>query len=228
MAKFDISPVNGGRDCNYEPAPRVRRSGPDPTRMRSQIGDPGQIRWGGWASWSAGLFTILVVASQAAADPRLIPDPPPRSGVPKVGSSGEGPSWNLDGLYLWLGPSGAASHVDATWDSTFGGELAVVRVRERMALGVIGGALGASIWTARGGGRIWLDAVAGTRIGGRIYGATLGPIVELSELAHPRPGAALGIWAFVGVTPFARIGIVDELGMFAEVGVHIALPVLRR
>src|SRR5215212_9460809 len=82
------------------------------------------------------------------------------------------------------------------------GSAAAERGPERMALGVIGGALGASIWTARGGGRIWLDAVAGTRIGGRIYGATLGPIVELSELAHPRAGAALGIWAFVGVTPF--------------------------
>jgi hypothetical protein len=33
---------------------------------------------------------------------------------------------------------------------------------------------------------------------------------------------------FAGITPFARIGTVRELGMFGEVGIHIALPVFRR
>ncbi len=136
--------------------------------------------------------------------------------------------WDLDGLYLWLGPTGAASHVDATWDSTFGGDLAVVRIREREALSAIGATVGASLWTARGGGRLWVDALAGTRLGGRIYGVTAGPIVELAELSHPRLGGSLGVWGFFGITPFARVGFVDELGGFAEVGVHIALPVLRR
>ena len=52
--------------------------------------------------------------------------------------------------------------------------------------------------------------------------------VELGELAHPRPGGSIGLWAFVGVTPFVRVGIVEKLGGFAEVGLHISLPVLRR
>ena len=115
----------------------------------------------------------------------------------------------------------------ADWDSTIGADLAVVRVREGAPLGVIGGSLGASRWTERGGGRIWLDAIAGTRVFGRMVGVSGGPILELSDLAHPRLGGSLGVWAFVGITPFARIGTARELGTFGEIGVHIALPVYR-
>src|SRR5690606_12389611 len=104
------------------------------------------------------------------------------------------------------------------WDSTFGATAAVIRVRERASLAAIGGALGASRWTTRGGGRMWLDGLVGTRRGlGRMLGISAGPIVELSELAHPRPGASVGLWAFFGVTPFARLGTIHELGMFGEV-----------
>jgi hypothetical protein len=138
------------------------------------------------------------------------------------------PSWDLDVTYLWLGPVGAASFIDATWDSTFGAEAAVVVVHERAPLGLIGGTLGASRWTERGGGRVWVDGLAGTRLLGHMIGASLGPILELSELAHPRLGASIGAWGFAGITPFARVGVVSNLGMFVELGVHIALPVLRR
>ena len=47
-------------------------------------------------------------------------------------------------------------------------------------------------------------------------------------LAHPRLGGSVGLWAFIGVTPFVRVGAVEDLGTFAEIGVHIALPVYRR
>ncbi|MDB4964012.1 MAG: hypothetical protein JWP01_4011 [Myxococcales bacterium] len=175
---------------------------------------------------------FLAVTSVAAADDRrptaTIPDPPPRTGSAELAPVPFRPSWDLDGVYLWLGPTVAASHIDATWDSTVGGHLAVIRVRERNWLGAIGGAFGATLWTERPGGRLWLDAMLGTRIGGRMIGASVGPIVELGDLSHPRPGGSVGLWAFVGVTPFARIGVVDELGSFAEIGLHIALPVLRR
>jgi hypothetical protein len=145
-----------------------------------------------------------------------------------VGPASFRPSWDLDGIYLWLGPTGAASRIEAEWDSTVGGHAAVLRVREREGLGVIGGAFGASLWTERSGGRIWLDAMIGTRVAGRMIGASVGPILELSDLAHPRAGGSVGVWTFIGVTPFARIGVVDELGAFGEIGLHIALPVLRR
>jgi hypothetical protein len=130
-------------------------------------------------------------------------------------------------LYLWLGPTGAASRIDAEWDSTVGADATVIRIRERDAIGVIGGTLGASRWTVRGGGRIWLDALIGTRIG-KMVGVSAGPIVELNDLVHPRYGGSVGVWAFVGVTPFVRTGLVQDLGGFVEIGVHIALPVIRR
>jgi hypothetical protein len=61
-----------------------------------------------------------------------------------------------------------------------------------------------------------------------MVGVSAGPILELNELQHPRYGGSVGLWAFVGVTPFLRVGAVEELGGFAEIGVHIALPVFRR
>jgi hypothetical protein len=127
---------------------------------------------------------------------------------------------------LWLGPTGAASRIDAQWDSTIGADATLIRVRERDALGAIGATLGASRWTVRGGGRIWLDGLVGTRMW-RMVGISAGPMLELSELAHPRLGGSVGLWAFVGVTPYVRTGMVSELGTFVEFGVHIALPVLR-
>lgn len=176
------------------------------------------------------LTSLLVAMPTAAADPvtATVPDapaPPVPVVVPRATLL---PSWDLDGTYLWLGPIGAASYLDATWDSTFGGEAAIVVVRERARLGLVGANLGASRWTARGGGRIWLDGLVGTHLLGRMMGASVGPMLELSEVVHPKLGASIGVWGFLGVTPFARVGVVTDLGMFAELGIHIALPVLRR
>jgi hypothetical protein len=163
----------------------------------------------------------------AFAPTKVDPDPPARRAPPAVPAADAAPSWDLDGTYLWLGPAGAASHVDGEWDSTIGADLTIIRVRERDLLGVVGGSIGASRWTVRGGGRIWLDALAGTRLV-RMVGVSAGPLLELSEVSHPRAGASIGLWAFVGVTPFVRAGMVSELGGFVELGVHIALPVIRR
>lgn len=176
---------------------------------------------------------VLVMLQTAAADPvtATVPDRaslgpvPPRPIV--VSPATHAPSWDLDGTYLWLGPIGAASFLDR-WDSTFGGEAAIVAVHERAPLGLWGVNLGASRWTARGGGRVWIDGLVGTHLLGRMLGASLGPIVELSDVVHPKLGASIGVWGFVGITPFARVGAVTDLGMFAELGVHLALPVLRR
>jgi hypothetical protein len=173
---------------------------------------------------------LLLVIRAATADPAIatVPDAPASPQPVVVPQATFRPSWNLDGLYLWLGPIGAASYVDAKWDSTFGAEAAVVVVREAEPLGLAGVNLGASRWTERGGGRVWVDGLVGTHMLGHMMGASLGPIVELSELAHPRLGASIGVWGFAGITPFARVGTVSNLGMFAELGLHIALPVLRR
>jgi len=169
------------------------------------------------------------ITSVAGADPiAVVPDPPARSQPIAVPPATFRPSWDLDGHYLWLGPVGAASYVETRWDSTFGAEATLVSVHEGAALGLAGVTLGASRWTRRGGGRIWLDGLIGTRVWGRMLGASLGPILELSELERPKLGASIGVWGYAGIAPFMRIGAVSDLGMFAELGVHIALPVLHR
>lgn len=159
---------------------------------------------------------------------RIAPDVPPRSGPAVVPDAALPPSWDLDGTYLWLGPVGAASHVQGQWDSTIGGDATLVRVREHEPLGALGASFGGSRWTARGGGRLWLDALAGSELGGHMIGVSAGPLVELSDEAHPRVGGSIGLWAFFGVAPFVRIGAVSGLGGFAEIGLHLTLPVLRR
>lgn len=180
---------------------------------------------GRWWLISACLLGFCTKIAHAAPPTQLDPDPPARQNAPPPVLP---PSWDLDGLYVWLGPSGAATYVDTDWDSTIGGDLSIMRIRERNTVGAIGASFGGARWTVRGGGRIWLDAIAGTRVFGRMTGISAGPILELSELAHPRVGGSFGLWTFVGVTPYARVGAVTDLGAFVEVGIHIALPVLRR
>jgi hypothetical protein len=160
-------------------------------------------------------------------DPR--PDIPGRRTPPAV-PPGNLPSFvDLDGTYVWLGPSGGAAYIDSSWDSVIGGDLSVVRVREHDALGTVGGSFGAAKWTERGGGRLWLEAIAGTRLVNRtMVGLSAGGIVELADTEHPRPGALFGVWAFVGVTPYVRVGAIQDDGLVVELGVHITLPVLRR
>lgn len=194
-----------------------------------------RIHWGirpqdRWWRFVRAIPCLLVVIRAASADPiaATVPDAPAAPQPVIVPRATFRPSWDLDGTYLWLGPIGAASYVDSRWDSTFGGEAAVVALHEREPLSLAGINLGASRWTERGGGRMWVDGLIGTYLAGHLVGASLGPIVELSELTHPRPGASIGLWGFAGITPFARVGAVSNLGMFAELGVHLALPVLHR
>ncbi|HEY4055822.1 MAG TPA: hypothetical protein VGM39_04410, partial [Kofleriaceae bacterium] len=94
------------------------------------------------------------------------PAPPARSSIPHVGGpSGFRPSWDLDGSYVWLGPTGAAHYIDGGWDTTFGAVLGIVRVREREPLSVLGTSIGGVMWAGHDGGRLWVDALVGTRIG---------------------------------------------------------------
>lgn len=199
-----------------------------PLRRTGRQRPPGVARPAG--GLACCLVVMGVVMATAAADPVVatVPDAPAAPHPVVVPPATFRPSWDLDGTYLWLGPIGAASFVAASWDSTFGGEAAIVVVHEHAPLGLYGVNLGASRWTERDGGRLWIDGLVGTRLLGRMMGASLGPILELSELAHPRLGGSIGVWGFAGITPFARVGAVSNLGMFAELGVHIALPVLRR
>lgn len=183
---------------------------------------------------SSGLRTVICTCLSVSASagnpltfvPQTAPDIPPQPSTAPLPVFRY--SADLDGTYVWLGPSGAASWIDSQWDSTFGIDGSVIRVREHELLAEIGGTVGASRWTVRGGGRIWADALLGTSVFGHPVGLSVGPILELSDFAHPRVGGSAGLWGFMGVTPFARIGVVETLGTFAEIGVHVALPVFRR
>lgn len=153
----------------------------------------------------------------------------PRQGAPGDRAAPLPPSSaNLDGGHLWLALWGALTESDEGYDSCVGGELAVTRVREREALGLLGATLGAGRYAASDDGRLWLNAIAGTRRGtGWMAGGSAGAVVELSPTARPKLGGTLGVWAFIGIVPFARLGAMEGRGAFAEVGVEIALPVLR-
>jgi len=185
------------------------------------------------------LACFLVVASFGGvnADPigfvptQTTTESPPRTMPAAVPPSTLRSTADLDGVYLWIGPIGAASWIGSQWDSIFGADVSVVRVREHEPLGVVGASFGAMRFTQTDSGRLWLDAVVATPVAGHMIGASAGPLVELSDLEHPRVGGSIGVWGFVGVTPYARVGVVDGLGGlggFAEIGVHIALPVIRR
>ena len=178
------------------------------------------------------LFVVLPVRI-GQADPAVFvptataPDVPARTAPPAVGAGHLPPSWDLDGTYLWLGPVGAAGHLAGQWDSAFGVDASVVRVREHERLGAIGGSFGAARWTSHDGGRLWLDLLVGTPIAGHMVGVSAGPLVELNATHHAQVGGAVGVWGFAWITPYAKVGTAGDLGAFVELGIHVALPVIR-
>lgn len=135
---------------------------------------------------------------------------------------------DLDGGYVWLGATGAATHDDGAWDSIFGMETAVIRVREQATVGVAGiGLAGARIASAQRW-RVSLDAIAGTRVAHRaMVGISLGPTVDLAELAHPVYGASAMAWAFVGITPYVRVGVRSDGSTYVDLGAQLTLPIAR-
>ena len=87
-----------------------------------------------------------------------------------------------------------------------------------------GQSIGASRWTVRDGGQVWLDALIGTEVIGHMIGA-LRRTDPRARGARPSAGRRidrdLGICR--GRPVSSRVGAVDTLGTFAEFGVHIAL-----
>lgn len=157
-------------------------------------------------------------ASGAAADEGLAPP------APRLRSTAD-----LDGTYVWLGPSGAAAHVDGGWFSSWGGGVQVLRVRERAGLGVLGGWLSGVHYAGRDGGRVALEAVVGTRRlpGALMTGLAAGPVLELGERHHPWAGAQATAWVFAGISPYVRVGTVANAGGYVELGVQLSLPARR-
>jgi len=137
---------------------------------------------------------------------------------------------DLDGVYVALGPVAAAvySPDDDDWDGGFGGELMVVRVREHDLLGALGLAAGGVRFAEAGNGRLWADALVGTRtLWGLGLGLSGGLAVEVGDLQLPRFGWQATLWAYAGVMPYVRVGAVEKSGAFVDAGIKITLPALR-
>ena len=131
------------------------------------------------------------------------PDAPARTAEPSVPPAHFRPTWDLDGLYLWLGPIGAASHVDDAvgldvrrrlrrWS---GSASATARRDRRHARRERAG-------PTRDGGQVWLDGARRhprARPHGRRVARPARRAVRRSRIRAV--GGSVGLWAFVGVTP---------------------------
>src|SRR5439155_8348474 len=148
MAKFDIANAAdvigpGGRgEANYEPSRPRAGLPPDSIRMRGTNGVLRPIHRGRLPHVGTIVISAMFLVGAAAADPVAIaPDVPAKTEPAPSAMRPLPPSWDLDGLYLWLGPIGAAGWQGSSWDSTFGGDATVVRVREHESLGAVGATL---------------------------------------------------------------------------------------
>jgi hypothetical protein len=176
--------------------------------------------------------------AQAAPGPDAAPDgdsaapDAPGDGPDSGPDSGPAPSavrvTSLDGTYLALGPMAAfvrADGLDGKWDGGFGGEISLVRVRERELLASLGIVVGALRLAVEERGRLWAEVLAGTRLAGIHAGLGIGGGVEIDAEDGLGTGHAT-VWIFAGVIPYARVGMVEGDGPFAEIGIRVALPVV--
>lgn len=134
---------------------------------------------------------------------------------------------NVDGLYLMLGPLGALYYLDRARQSTFGGQVVGLRVRERKPIATLGLAFGALRYTTADRGRAWVDLIVGTRIRSVHVGVGIGPVLELDQVAPARVGGQASVWLFAGIIPYLRVGHVVETGTFLEMGLQLMLPARR-
>jgi hypothetical protein len=166
---------------------------------------------------------------------------PGRAAAEPAGRAGEGAParakpavrlTTLDGTYLALGPTAALVRTDedgqAIWDGGFGGEIALVRVREHEPVASLGLAAGALRLSSADRGRAFGEILLGSRIAGIHAGLGAGTSVEIDDVRPPRWGGHATVWIFAGVVPYARAGVVEGGGSFAEIGIKIAFPVFSR
>ncbi len=177
MKKADRGTVTAKSLCEAigEPGPRTGLRS-DSTSMRGANVDPRTIVRSLLTPGRAFLIAIglSLDGGQASHADNFVPtqtdpDAPARTSQPSVPPAHFRPTWDLDGLYLWLGPSGAGGYLDKQWDSTFGGDFSLIRVREHDLLGAVGAASrapragrpatpawsGSTAWSERGCSATW-------------------------------------------------------------------------
>lgn len=172
-------------------------------------------------------YLIIVISMSLARNASADPEQTPVQGTVATD--------DLDGLYLALGPVASVMHSGSAYDGSFGGEISLVRVRERAIVRATGLNIGAVRYAqvgarglGRGYGRMWADLEGAVgRPRGLVAGLALGITAEVDPIEEPRWGAQATIWTFVGVIPFVRVGSVQKNGTYIDFGIKVALPVLR-
>ncbi len=118
---------------------------------------------------------------------------------------------------------------DEAWDRSYGGEISLSRRQPSAPLALIGVGLGGARATradATRGWRVWLDVAAATRMRGLLWGIAVGPGVDLSPIRRARWRGHATLWIFAGVVPYVRAGVIQEDGIFTELGVQVVLPAI--
>ncbi|GAB4510091.1 MAG: hypothetical protein Tsb0020_27020 [Haliangiales bacterium] len=123
----------------------------------------------------------------------------------------------------------AYGFADDAWERSYGGEISLSRRQPSASLALIGVGLGGTratradvtrVW------RLWLDVAAATRTRGLLWGIAAGPGVELSPIRRARWRGHATVWIFAGVAPYVRAGVIQEGGIFTELGVQVVLPAI--
>ena len=169
-----------------------------------------------WRVLTASLFVLL-----CCSIPRSV-----RADVP-VSQGLQHTANNLDGVYLMLGPLGALSYLDRVAQSTFGGQLVVLRVREQTPIATAGITFGALRYTTADRWRTFAELAIGTRVRSTHVGMGIGPVLEVDRVAPGKLGGQVTLWVFAGVIPYVRAGHIAGTGSFAEFGVQLMLPARR-
>ena len=249
MAKFDISPrnVRNGRRCGARSSrqTRTRQAIASPPRPSAVYGlilsgcaqrcsALGPIRPGD--PLPSARLAVIFACFLAVIDPRLA-DPTTRADSHGSASAARerasvvppatfAPSWDLDGTYLWLGPTRRGEPGRRRSGTRRSAADAAVRPRPRGRAA----RRDRRRRSARAGGPSAAAAGSGSMpsLGTRPaagWSASRPGRSSSSPSSRIRGSAARSAsGASSGVTPFARVGAVDDLGGFAEIGIHIALP----
>ena len=177
-----------------------------------------RVKWSIDSATSRMLVVVSVVLLTYCGLPRTARGDVPES--PHLQHTAD----DVDGLYLMLGPLGAVSHLDRVLQSTFGGQVALVWVRERAQLATLGLAIGGLRYTAAERGRTWVELIGGTQVLGTHVGLAAGPVLEIDRVIPAKVGGQATVWLFGGVIPYIRLGGIADRGSFIELGLQIMLP----
>jgi hypothetical protein len=132
---------------------------------------------------------------------------------------------DLDGTYLTAGPLAAAVASDVGWNAAVGAELSLVHLRERHFPALLGLSVGGLVFDSRPGLRSWAELELATDALPVKLGLSAGLAAQFDRVAPPHYGAQATVWLFAGVVPYVRVGTLEELGSYFELGVMIKIPV---